>query len=263
MDRLGNRTRQLEADNRRLTESNHLKDVFLSTASHELKTPLTSVIAYAELLDDREHRLDEGQRGEFLVRLRSEAQRLLGLIEDILDLSRIESGKLTLRRTTVSLESVVRSAVETTMATAEKYHVTLTERYAADMPAMSVDEVKLRQAVVNLIVNAVKFSPENETVSVSLHQDGPFAVIDVSDLGPGVEPEEATHIFELFGQGARESASRHGGLGIGLHLVQRLTELHGGHVGVNSLPGEGSTFWIRLPLPAADESDETEIAAAA
>lgn len=263
MDRLGNRTRQLEADNRRLTESNHLKDVFLSTASHELKTPLTSVIAYAELLDDRERRLDEAQRGEFLGRLRSEAQRLLGLIEDILDLSRIESGKLALRRTTVSLESVVRSAVETTLATAEKYHVSVTERYAAGMPEMSVDEVKLRQAVVNLLVNAVKFSPEHGEVSVSVHQDGEFAVIDVSDLGPGVVPEEATHIFELFGQGARESASRHGGLGIGLHLVQRLTELHGGHVGVNSLPGEGSTFWIRLPLPTADDSDATEISKAA
>jgi len=263
VDRMGNRARELEADNQRLTESNRMKDVFLSTASHELKTPLTSVIAYAELLDDRDHRLDLTQRGEFLGRLRSEAARLLGLIEDILDLSRIESGKLTLRRLPQSLESLVRGAVETTRATADKHRVTFAERYAKDVPTIPVDEVKLRQAVVNLLVNAVKFSPERGTVTVSVRADESDAVIEIVDSGPGIVPEETTHIFELFGQGVRESAKASGGLGIGLHLVKRIAELHGGHVGVNSTPGAGSTFWIRLPRSSAEDAADRGVDRAA
>jgi signal transduction histidine kinase len=258
MDRLGARNRELEEDNQRLNETNKLKDVFLSTASHELKTPLTSVIAYAELLGDHEQRLDEGQRNEFLHRLHGEAQRLLGLIDEILDLTRIESGKLALRRVRLDLASILHDAVETSRSMAQKYNVKLVEAYEPGLPAMSVDEVKLRQAVVNLIVNAVKFSPSETEVAVRLSSEADCLRIDVTDHGPGIAPEDTTHIFQLFGQGLRERDSKRGGLGIGLHLVQRLVELHGGHVGVNSSMGAGSTFWIRLPLAAVESAEAPE-----
>lgn len=260
LDRLGSRTRELEEMNVRLNEMNRLKDVFLSTASHELKTPLTSVIGYAELLDDNDERMTHDQRGEFLRRMRLEAHRLLGLIEDILDLTRIESGKLTLRRVSMSANELAHAAAETTRALAEKHGIELAERLETDLPPLLVDEVKMRQVLVNLLGNAVKFSPARGRVELASRRDGDFVRIEVSDQGAGISPDDATHIFELFGQG--EHGKRAGGLGIGLHLVKRLTELHGGHVGVNSRLGEGSTFWVRLPLGVAGETaGETEEAA--
>ena len=254
VDRLTNRTRVLEAANLKLSEMNQIKDVFLSTASHELKTPLSSVIAYAELLEDNAPTLTPEQRSEFLKRLRTEAGRLLGLIEDILDLSRIESGKLTLRRVPVPVNDVVRAAVETARPTAVKHSVELQESFDAETPAMMLDEVKMRQVVVNLLVNAIRFSPEHGTVNVVTRRESKFVVIEVVDQGPGILPEETVRIFELFGQGVKSSDRKAGGLGIGLHLVRRISELHWAHVGVNSQPGHGSTFWVRLPLTLAEEA---------
>jgi signal transduction histidine kinase len=254
VDRLTSRTRVLEAANLKLSEMNQMKDVFLSTASHELKTPLSSVIAYAELLEENSEKLPADQRAEFLKRLRSEAGRLLGLIEDILDLSRIESGKLTLRRVPVGVNDVVKAAVETSRQTAVKHGVELIESLEEDLPPLLLDEVKMRQVVVNLLVNAIRFSPERGTVKVVTRREPKCTVIEVVDQGPGILPEETVRIFELFGQGVRGLDRRTGGLGIGLHLVRRISELHGAHVGVNSQPGQGSTFWVRLPSSLAEDA---------
>jgi signal transduction histidine kinase len=256
MERLGERNRELEANVERLHESHRMKDVFLSTASHELKTPLTAVIAYAELLADHEQRLDTQQRGQFIARLRSEAQRLMGLIEEILDLSRIESGKLNLRRRRLDVGALAHEAIETSRSMAAKHHVRLNEEYESGLPEIWADEVKVRQAIVNLLVNAIKFSPSDSDVSLRVVAEPDCVRVEVADTGPGIAPEDTTHIFQLFGQGVRETSDQRGGLGIGLHLVKRLTELHGGHVGVNSKVGEGSTFWMRLPLAGA-ESEES------
>ena len=257
MERLGRRARELEADNEKLADLNRMKDVFLGTASHELRTPLTSVIAYAELLDDHEGKLSREQAREFVGRLRAEAQRLLSLIEDILDLSRLESGKLGLKPRSLDIAEVVRGAIETTRPLAQKYGVRLESDLGKGLPQLSVDEVKIRQVLVNLMVNAVKFSPRDGAVTVRTAQDGTCVRIEVHDLGPGIAPDTATHIFELFGQNVPEDAETRGGLGIGLHLVKRITEMHGGHVGVNSRAGEGSTFWIRLPIaPEAHASND-------
>jgi signal transduction histidine kinase len=259
MDRLGSRARELEAVNLRLNEVNRLKDVFLSTASHELKTPLTSVIGYTELLDDNDERLSPEQRREFLGRLRAEASRLLGLIEDILDLSRIESGRLTLRCVSLSVNEVAHAAAETTRALAARHGVELVEHLEPGLPAVVLDEVKMRQVLVNLLTNAVKFSPLKGRIVIATERDGDFVRILVTDQGQGIAPEDAPHLFELFGQGARERGEERG-LGIGLHLVKRISELHGGHVGVNSRVGEGSTFWVRLPLQGAEHREEVQAA---
>ncbi len=251
VDKMGTRTRQLEADNMKLAETNRMKDVFLSTASHELKTPLTSVIAYAELLADPEKQLEQTQRDEFLHRLSGEANRLLALIDEILDLSRIESGKLTLNRVPISVNEVAHAAVETSGPMAKRRGIEIEEVYDDTLPRLALDEVKIRQVLVNLIVNAVKFSPENGRITVLSWRDADHVRIEVRDKGAGIHPEDATHIFELFGQGVHGPGHEAGGLGIGLHLVKRITELHGGHVGVNSTPGHGSSFWVRLPLSLA------------
>lgn len=258
VEKLGSRARALEEDNQRLNEVNRLKDVFLSTATHELKTPLTSVIAYSELLADQRLALGDTRRGEFMARLRSEAHRLLGLIDDILDLSRIESGKLTLQRRLVLLGDLAREAVETTRPLAEKYGIAIETALDAELPHMPLDAVKMRQVIVNLLVNAVKFSPRSGTVVIRTGVDGDDALLEVVDRGAGIRPEETTYIFEMFGQGTNAIEDSRGGLGIGLHLVKRISELHGGHVGVNSRPGQGSTFWVRLPLAIAQIPESPE-----
>jgi len=145
---------------------------------------------------------------------------------------------------------------------ARQYGVRLTEHHDEEVPDFEVDEVKLRQAVVNLIVNALKFSPADGEVKVRVALEPDYARIEVNDRGPGILPADAAHIFELFGQGLRRTDGERGGLGIGLHLVKRLTELHGGHVGVNSA-GSGSTFWIRLPLASSMARHDHEARAAA
>jgi len=255
LERLGSRSRELEEANVRLTQLNAMKDVFLSTASHELKMPLTSVIAYAELLDDQSARLSREQRGEFLHRLRTEAERLMGLIEDILDLTRLESGKLTIKQIPLPPNDVVRAAVETAVTLATKHDIRVREIYQDDLPELMIDEVKIRQVVTNLLANAVKFSPKGGEIVVRTSREPKCVRIDVTDRGPGVGPDEATHIFELFGRGSEGAVRPDAGVGIGLHLVKRITELHGGHVGVHSTVGEGSTFWVRLPVPAARRQD--------
>ena len=247
MDRLSAHAQALESSTLQLAEMNRMKDVFLSTASHELKTPLTSVIAYSELLDEHGRTLSIEQRGEFLGRLQSEAKRLLALIDDILDLSRLETGKLSLRRETLPVNAVARAAVETARPLAIKHGVSLEERLDESLTDIEIDEVKTRQVLVNLLVNAIKFSPQRETVTIATRADSGFVVVEIIDRGPGIAPDETAHIFELFGQGLREGDGQTSGLGIGLHLVKRITELHGGHVGVNSVLGQGSTFWVRLP----------------
>jgi signal transduction histidine kinase len=212
MEKLTRTNRDLEETNQRLAEMNRLKDVFVSTATHELKTPLTAVIAYAELLEHHEARLTKERQGEFLRRLRSEARNLLGLIEDILDLSRLETGKMRIEPVPAQINQIVRSALETSQATADKFKVRYMESLDPALPQLELDEVKMRQVVLNLLVNAAKY------------------------------------IFSLFGQGMRPRNAGSGGLGIGLHLVKRLSELHGGHVGVNSDGKRGSTFWVRVPV---------------
>ena len=259
-EKLEHRARELERANLNLSEMNRMKDMFLSTASHELRTPLTSIIAYAELLTDHNDRLDAPQRSEFLERLRSEAERLLGLINDILDVTRLETGKIQLDKKALSLAAVSRAAVETARPMAEQAQVTIEETHDGDATDVEADEVKIRQAVLNLIVNAVKFSPTGGKVTVRTFRSQDGVRIEVSDNGPGVAPEEISRIFTLFGQGVSKTAHGPSGLGIGLHLVKRVVEMHEGTVGVRSHPGQGSTFWIQLPFREPDQDAVTHAA---
>jgi signal transduction histidine kinase len=255
LEKLSREKEELESSNAELTEMNRTKDVFLSTASHELKTPLTTVIAYAELLKDHEDRLDSEQRRDFITRLRTEAQRLLGLIEDILDLTRLETGKLVLHREETTLSEVAGEAIETVRQLAEKHEITLETDLATDLERCWLDTVKIRQVVMNLLTNAIRYSPPQSTVGIRTAQDGQAIVCEVSDQGPGVREEDIERIFGLFGQGVRRPKDS-SGLGIGLHLVKRIVELHDGTVGVRPRVGGGSVFWVRFPLQASEGSEE-------
>jgi signal transduction histidine kinase len=259
-ERLEEHAHTLERANADLSEMNRMKDMFLSTASHELKTPLTSIIAYAELLNDHDERLGTEDRLEFLGRLRAEADRLMGLIEDILDLTRLETGKAELKRRSLPLNQLAQAAVETTRPMAQQAKVQIVENFSTKVGAVLVDEGKLRQAVVNLIVNAVKFSPEGSCVTVRTRNTEDGLRIEVADQGPGVAAEEVSKIFALFGQSLRKSTRQAGGLGIGLHLVKRVVEMHEGTVGVESRLGEGSLFWIQLPSHLGQELPASEAA---
>jgi len=263
LEEVRQRSRELEEDNQRLTDVSRLKDLFLSTATHELKTPLTAVLAYAELLDESDDKLDGRQRHEFMGRLRGEAERLLLLIDDILDLTRIESGKTDLKRSGVALNEVVAGAIQTTRPTADKHEVQIRPVYDDALPVVPLDEVKMRQVVVNLLVNAIRYTPQGGTVTVVTAREPRFIKLEVRDQGPGVSPAEAPHVFELFGQARDERVARERSVGIGLHLVKRISELHGGHVGVNGVPGEGSSFWVRLPLALSQSATPDDAAAPA
>ena len=254
VERLSQRTQVLEASNLQLSELNRFKDSFLSTASHELRTPLTSVIGYAEVLEENEGRLSAEQRREFLRRMSSEAGTLLGLIDDILDLTRLETGKLVLERSRHPFNEIVRAALETVRAMAEKHGVRLHATLDQSLGEHSLDEVKMRQVVVNLLSNAIKFSPRGGTVDVTSRFEESGVVVEVKDQGPGVKFEDRATIFELFGQGTQRGANNKNGLGIGLHLVRRIAELHGGKVGLEHPPEGGSLFWIRLPLEGEAET---------
>ena len=258
VERLNARTQVLEASNLQLSELNRFKDSFLSTASHELRTPLTSVIGYAEVLQESEGRLSSEQRREFVRRMSSEAGLLLGLIDDILDLTRLETGKLVLDRKPHAFNELMRAALATVGPMAEKHGVRLHARLAPSLGDLAVDDLKMRQVIVNLLSNAIKFSPRGATVEVASRVEPDGVVVEVRDQGPGVQPEDRATIFELFGQGAQKGANQKNGLGIGLHLVRRIVELHGGAVGVEHPNGGGSLFWVRLPLAAESSGQDPE-----
>ncbi len=259
---LDRRVKALEETNEKLTELNKIKDAFLSTASHELKTPLTSMIGYSELLCSHDDQLSDEQRKEFLTRLRTEARGLLGIIEGVMDLSRLEMGKSPLRLAPVSVNEVAASAVEAAQTLAKKNSVTIVERYADNLPQTGLDAGKVRQVFLNLLTNAVRFSPSGSEVEIITSFDDDKLTITVVDQGPGINPEEMDRIFTLFGQGVQKGARSTTGLGIGLNLVARIMEIHGGEVGVNSEPGQGSRFWVRFPLLAVDAPEEDAAEAA-
>ena len=247
-EKLVMKNEELEVTNEKLREMNRMKEIFLSTASHELKTPLTSVIGYAELLND--HELGAGSPATSRVHpapaFRGRKQ-LLRLIEDILDLTRLETGKLELKRGRLSFSELVRSAVETVRPLAQKSGVRLTEEYEGEDDAAYLDEVKVRQATVNLIVNAIKFSPSQGEVRVRTRREPEGLVAEISDEGPGRRRKRRRRSSRSSDRVYAPAPRGAAGWASGSHLVKGIVELHGGRVGVKARPGGGSIFWMRIP----------------
>ncbi|HYI12998.1 MAG TPA: CHASE domain-containing protein [Thermoanaerobaculia bacterium] len=229
-----------------LQRANVAKDEFLATLSHELRTPMTAILGWSEML--KEPDLDDESEGMAVDAIRRGAQVQAQLIDDLLDVSRITAGKMKIEPKTVELAGVVSAAVETVRAPAQAKEIELSEELAEKL-CVNGDDRRLQQVVWNLLTNAVKFTPAGGKVSVRLRQEGNQAVIEVEDTGHGIEPEFMPFIFDRFRQADSSTTRSHMGLGLGLAIVRHLVELHGGTIAAESQGKDrGSLFRVRLPL---------------
>jgi len=227
--------------------ANRIKDEFLSTVSHELRTPLNAILGYSQLLQRGTMTDDEFNDGLSVIErnARSQAQ----IIEDLLDMSRIMSGKVRLDVTAVDLDQVIAASIATVKPAADARNIRI--QTVLDPRASTVfgDSGRLQQVIWNLLTNAIKFTPKEGRVQIVLERVNSHAEIRVSDSGQGIEPEFLPYIFERFRQADATVTRRHGGLGLGLSIAKQLVELHGGSISASSPgPGQGAMFVINLPI---------------
>jgi signal transduction histidine kinase len=238
--------RMLSDANRALTEASKAKSAFLASVSHELRTPLNSVIGFSELMTDPNFGDLSPRQREFLSDIRDSGEHLLALINDILDLSKIEAGKLEVNRQDADVEELLRDSVTMLRPQAEK------KRLAVDMRCQlsgtaHVDPRLVRQVLVNLLSNAVKFTPEDGRVEAAARFEGNDLVVRVTDTGIGLSEDDQEKIFHEFYQADGSYARRYQGTGLGLALVRRMMSLHGGSVTVTSRLGHGASFQCVFP----------------
>jgi signal transduction histidine kinase len=223
-----------------------LRSQFVSSVSHELKTPLTAIRMFAETL--QLDRVDESTRKEYLDTIVNESERLTRLLNNVLDFSKIEEGRKAYRRETASLADVVRIAARAMAYPLEQHGFVLRVEIDDSLPPVSVDADALEQAILNLLTNAMKYSGTGRTIDLRLAREGRQAVISVRDEGIGIPPADQTRIFEKFYRISTPENQRIPGTGLGLTLVDHIVSAHDGSVHVDSSPGRGSTFSIHLPL---------------
>jgi signal transduction histidine kinase len=238
-------TRRLHVD---LARAYRHKSEFLASMSHELRTQLSSVIGFSELLiSDTGARFDSERRLKFLAQINSSGRYLLDLTSDILDLAKIEAGQTVLRIEHVAIGDVVRSVMSIMEPLAAKKAIRLETDVAAagQVPA---DEGKLKQMLLNLMSNAVKFTPEGGCVTIGVQRLAEAVEISVCDTGIGIAESDREHLFEEFRQVNSDVAREQHGTGLGLALTKRFVELHGGQVRLTSEVGKGSVFTLTLPL---------------
>ena len=230
-------------------KANQLKDEFLATLSHELRNPLNVILGYSELL----LRMREIEQSPRLVQmgeaLRRNAQSQSQLINDLLDLSRLQRGKISLNQETVSLPAIIDNAVETVRADAAAKGIEIRVNVGDQLLLVEGDRLRLQQIAWNLLNNAVKFTPAGGSIEIALSNENERAVFVVTDTGQGIDASFLPHVFEMFRQADGSNRRRHGGLGIGLALVHQLVQLHGGEISAESDgPNKGARFTVRLPL---------------
>ncbi|HEV2414598.1 MAG TPA: response regulator [Candidatus Dormibacteraeota bacterium] len=242
---------QLEESNRALQDANKHKSVFLANMSHELRTPLNAIIGFSELLGDaRDGQFDEATRRRFLSQILTSGKHLLGLINDILDLSKVEAGQMELRLQTVSVAESVDQVMKTVEPLVSKKNLVLTSNVDG-VGDILADAGKLRQMLLNLISNAIKFTPEGGNVTIGALRLKDRVEISVADTGIGIAEPEQKQIFQEFHQVDQGPGRKHEGTGLGLALTKRFALLHGGDVRVTSRLEKGSVFTITLPVRAS------------
>lgn len=243
---------ELAQANLALFEMNRLKSDFLATMSHELRTPLNSIIGFSEVLSDSDQ-LSERQR-RYASNIQSSGKMLLGMINDILDLAKIESGKMEIRVEDFSIRDVCEGLANLARPVAERKNIDLECKLDEAIPLLRQDPGKLRQIIYNLLSNAIKFTPEGGRVTLRAYAENRQVVISVSDTGIGIAEEDRDRIFEKFrqagtpGQEGGVLTREHQGTGLGLSIVRELTKLIGGDVHLESHLGQGSTFTVRIPM---------------
>ncbi len=248
---LDRKVEELARLNMSLFESNRLKSEFLSTMSHELRTPLNSIIGFSETLLAADNLTEKQHR--YVSHIMSSGQRLLVLINDILDLAKLEAGKMQLHPETLNIATVCEHAAAMFRQQAEKKNIDLRVIVDPHAPPIRQDAGKLHQILANLLSNAIKFTPEGGKVTLKADTDGRDLVLTVSDTGVGIAPEEQELIFNKFRQSAHPMTREQGGTGLGLSIVRELARLLQGDVALHSELGRGSTFTVRVTARLADE----------
>jgi signal transduction histidine kinase len=239
---------QLAESNVALFESNKLKSEFLANVSHELRTPLNSILGFADLLRDQVQGSVDSKLARYVQNIVTSGNSLLYLINDLLDLAKIEAGKMDVDAESVSLATLFEALVGVLKPLCERKDLTIAAAVAPDVPILQTDHRKLQQILYNFLSNAVKFSPQGGRIDLRADRSDSGVRISVTDRGAGIDPDKQGMIFEKFRQLDGSVTREHGGTGLGLAISKGLATLLGGSVGVESTPGQGATFWVTIPL---------------
>ena len=244
-------TDELRAANQRLQELDRLKDDFISTVTHELRTPLTSIRAFSEILRDSPE-LEPAERQKFLAIIIQESERLTRLINQVLDLAKLESGRAEWQSSRIDMRAVIEDSLDATGQLFRAKSVALEARLPDHVPPVSADRDRLVQVLINLLSNAAKFVAEGEgRVVVELRQVAGAVRVEVRDNGPGIALQDQQFIFEKFRQAGDTMTEKPQGTGLGLPISRQIIDHLGGRLWVESAPGKGATFGFELPVAQA------------
>ncbi len=253
-ERLAAERARIEESNRALARATQAKSEFLAAISHELRTPLNSILGFSELLlDDTGNTLLPSQRQRFLRNIDQSGRHLLSLVNDLLDLSKIEAGHMELSLEDFELTASLRAVAAGIRPLAEKKSLELVTDVGLGVSTVHADEGRFKQVLYNLLSNAVKFTPEGGRVETRVRRVEAAVEVVVADTGIGIAPEDQERVFEPFQQLNRPTARRQEGTGLGLALARRLVELQGGRIWVDSAPGQGSRFGFTVPVGTAPD----------
>ena len=261
-EQLKQRTREISLKNSQLVQANRLKTEFLSNMSHELRTPLNAIIGFSEVLKDQLLGTLNEEQADYTDEIFDSANHLLSLINDILDLSKIEAGKMELHLDLVNIPELFKNALSVVKEQAHARAIQLDLQMANDIDLVRVDGRKLKQIVFNLLSNAVKFTPDRGRVTVQVVHEANNLQVKVTDTGIGIAKNNIKLLFQPFEQLDGSLSRRFGGTGLGLAMVKRLVELHSGQVSVTSVEGEGSCFQFTLPYLEDEEQEPANLEAA-
>ncbi|WP_262269416.1 sensor histidine kinase [Microvirga yunnanensis] len=243
--------REIEDKSHQLEIASQHKSQFLANMSHELRTPLNAVLGYTEMLLDGVYGGVTGEAHEILEYVQANGQHLLALINDVLDLSKIEAGQLALVLDEYAVQGVIEAVVSVAQPLAQAKGLDVQVNIAEDLPLGRGDERRLTQALLNLVGNAIKFTDAG-WVTIAATAIGDLLELAVTDTGPGIAPADQERIFDAFQQVDNSSTRQKGGTGLGLAISRHIVQMHGGTISVESTPGQGSTFRIRIPLQAGE-----------
>ncbi|MDZ7703566.1 MAG: ATP-binding protein [Trueperaceae bacterium] len=241
---------ELEYKNEQLEQASRLKSEFLANMSHELRTPLTAVLGFSEVLEEEMFGPLNDQQKQYIHDIYESGKHLLSLINDVLDVSKIEAGKMEMGLEPVDLTDLAQDALRLVRERSERRGISLETDLPDTIAPLSADPRKLKQALLNYLSNAIKFTDEGGTVTLRIRDDAEHVSVEVEDTGIGIAPEDQQRLFKPFVQLDASLARQYEGTGLGLLLTRRLVELHGGTVWVDSEPGQGSVFGMRLPRSA-------------